>query len=166
MTKQRESTMSQDVKLSSVSEQVNKPDYYEIDFIFGNTIKAIKSQDSFNMVQIASLLEKNLEYYKGDDIGNVRKVTDMAIGVLQSGVIASKNPEDVYYFAKNVRTADIELLQQAVIDSGSSEWAYWFAHDIPGADIKALKQAIASSKDAESSVRLKKLYDYINQNSR
>ena len=54
-----------------------------------------------------------------------------------------------YYFASNVKGADIDALQRVVIDSGDAEYCYEFARFIEGADIRALQQVVIDSGNGE-----------------
>jgi hypothetical protein len=68
---------------------------------------------------------------------------------LQDQIIKSKDEEFIFYFAKNVKGADISKLQKAIIKTGKAEWIYMFAKDIKGADIPRLQDVVIKSGNTE-----------------
>ena len=66
---------------------------------------------------------------------------------MQKAIVKSKDGVFAYFFAKDIKDADIKTLQQVVIDYKVAEIIYSFARDIKGADIQALQQAVIDCKD-------------------
>jgi len=51
---------------------------------------------------------------------------------LQNIILKSENPELIYKFAKNVKTANVKRCQRTLIKIGSVKYLRLFAHNIPG----------------------------------
>ena len=57
--------------------------------------------------------------------------------------------DNIYNFAKYVKTADIKKLEQVIIDSNNLKYNLKFAKEIPGADINAHAEVILRSGDPD-----------------
>ncbi len=74
---------------------------------------------------------------------------ELIISRFESKIFDLKKPELYFWFAKNVKGADVKAHGQAIINSCNPEWNYKFARDIIGADVKAHGQAIINSCNPE-----------------
>ena len=62
-------------------------------------------------------------------------------------IIAS--PSFVYYYARDVKNANIQHAEDVLIKLGDGKWIYNFANDIPDANIEKLQEAILNTKQGE-----------------
>ncbi len=67
---------------------------------------------------------------------------ELIISRFESKIFDLKKPELYFWFAKNVKGADVKAHGQAIINSCNPEWNYKFARDIIGADVKAHEQVV------------------------
>ena len=74
---------------------------------------------------------------------------ELIISRFESKIFDLKKPELYFWFAKNVKGADVKAHGQAIINSCNPEWNYKFARDIIGADVKAHEQAVIDKRDPE-----------------
>lgn len=67
------------------------------------------------------------------------------------GLVCQKcSPEQIYKIAKlGLKSTNIQKLGQVIIDSKDPEWNFYFARDIKGADVLAHGQVVIASKDPE-----------------
>ena len=54
----------------------------------------------------------------------------------------------IYYFAKNIKGANIVKLEDAIINTNDAEYLYYFTIDVKGANIVKLEDAIINTNDA------------------
>ena len=54
----------------------------------------------------------------------------------------------IYYFAKNIKGANIVKLEDAIINTNDARFIYYFARDIKGANIVKLEDAIINTNDS------------------
>ena len=78
------------------------------------------------------------------------------IELFEKKVLNIKNEKVSYYFAKDVKGADIKAHGQVIIDSKNLNYNYRFARDVKGADIKAHGQVIIDSKNLNYNIRFAK----------
>lgn len=67
---------------------------------------------------------------------------ELIISRFESKIFDLKKPELYFWFAKNVKGADVKAHGKAIINSCNPEWNYKFARDIIGADVKAHEQVV------------------------
>jgi len=83
-------------------------------------------------------MNSNEAYYKAYYSGYTKELEE----------IACKDSREAYWFARDVKRADIEYCQEWTCKD--PRWAYWFACDIPGADLdyclKACKETVYYAK--------------------
>ena len=93
---------------------------------------------------IEKLMKQNFDGFKKSvELGIINK--DIAC----DAVIESKNMENIYNWAKDIKDANIEKLEDAIIQGGEAKWIYLFAKNIKGANIKKLEDAIIQIENAE-----------------
>ena len=65
----------------------------------------------------------------------------------QSVILESKDAEKCYYFARDVKKADVKALEKIVLESNIPYLSYEFAYNIIDADIEAHQKIVLNSKN-------------------
>ena len=87
--------------------------------------------------------ESELIYFirKFNDTNGSKKT----IEAYEQSILELKNPKLSFYFAKEIKGANIKEHEQVVLDSKSPEWNYYFSREIEGADIEEHRKVIVAS---------------------
>ena len=76
-----------------------------------------------------------------------RNIKGANIEKIEDAIIAYGDFEFIYYFATEVEGADIEKLEDAIIATGNAEYIYLFARDVKGANKEKLLHALINIQD-------------------
>ena len=78
-----------------------------------------------------------------------RDIKGANIEKIEDAIIAYGDFEFIYYFAEEVEGANIEKLEDAIIATGNAEYIYLFASDVKGANKEKLLHALINIQDID-----------------
>ena len=103
-------------------------------------------EDAKKAYQAAEYMYNFAENIEG---AHIDKLEDAIIAICVSKIAMGVN-EYVYKFARNIKEGkNIDKLEDAIIATGDAEYIYYFARDVKDANIKKLEDAIMETKNAK-----------------
>ena len=92
-------------------------------------------------------LIKEIPNDEGKKVNYLIKEGKVDLNDIINDLIATQDPNLIYYFARLVEGAPIEKLEDAIIETRDAEYIYLFARFVRGASVKKLYAAYLETKD-------------------